>query len=77
MNSLPFSILRELIVRFTDYKLIIKIKILNKRFYNFITNDNICQKRYLKLKYNLEPDKNMDLKEFINILDSKFLSAFN
>lgn len=76
MNKLPLLILRELIVSFDDYKLILIIKLLNKRFYNFINNDKVCQERYLKLKYDLEfnLNDNVNLSKLISVIDSKFYS---
>lgn len=72
-EQIPFIILREIFRKIYKNDLF-NFKILNKRIFNFITDDRVCQEIYLEKKYNLV--FNDDLENIIKILDSKKYSKF-
>ena len=74
LGELPFIILRELFVRF-DGEIMFNFKFLNKRIFNFVVDDRVCQCVYLQKRFNLSSFKH-NLKELIGILDSKKYSRF-
>lgn len=79
LNELPLLIIREIVLRFDDFNLLVLFKLLNKRLNNFITRDEICQTVYLKLKYRLKIDRSGQVKNLrflINLLNSKKYSKF-
>ena len=76
LGEISFVIIREIIKRIVEYKSIDNLINLNKRFKNLIINDKVCQKQYLYIRYP-ELKINCDnLKEKINVLNSKRYSYF-
>ena len=85
-NDIPSLILKEIILRM-NYKSIILLKLLNKRFNYQITNiveDVIWKKRYLKFRYpkfqipvnNNQFQTSEQLEDLIKLLESKPYSKF-
>ena len=76
LGDLSFVIIREIIKRIDDYRSIDNLINLNYRFKNLIINDNICQEYYLKIRYYKLKIKSDNIKEIINVLNSKRYSRF-
>ena len=51
LGDLSFIILREIIKRIVDHESIDNLTKLNKKFKNLITNDRVCQERYVSVRY--------------------------
>ena len=76
INEFPFLILREFIIRITNYESITNLRLVNKRSFKFINDDLVIQKYYLKLRYNLKISRNTNFPKLIQLLDSKCYSKF-
>ena len=76
LGEISFVIIREIIKRIIEYQLIDNLILINYRFKSLIINDQVCQEHYLLIRYPKLKINCDNLKEKINILNSKRYSRF-